>query len=404
MSWGLLSALTIGCADTPVEPGEWGTVRYFANVLGEPPLRLIPPLADRAGNTYVLYGAPDWFNTLVSRLSVTGDRPTTCDPDPADTDPGVYGLHGWVGRSLDRVWYWTGTALVEVGSTGSCEYVLRTDPVSNTEVRFVGVAPAVDDTPSRRFATALVQGGTGAYSFTLVDLDRRLPFNTEAFPPGQNDVEVDDLRVVATGALEAERQSVFVVAYSKQVQAFFLDRLGQEVARRDVALPVDTPAYAVLGFLQFDDGGRGAGLLPDGRLFTLSRRDSAVVTPPFDAQGILRWQGELFVTGTEGGTPVVARLDPNGDLTGTVDFRTVIRAEEALLDGSFVNDERSRPLRRDRWDIVQSGIGERPLITPWPVDPYTNASVGWLLAGPSFATGIEPVTAVGFAPLGVEVP
>lgn len=271
--WGLFGALGVGCDDTPVEPGEWGTVRYFANVLGEAPLRVIPPLSDRSGNTYVLYGAPDWFNTLALRLSVTGNRPTTCDPDPSDTDPGTFGLHGWVGRSIDRVWYWTGTALVEVGSSGACEFVLRTDPVSNTEVRFLGVAPAVDDTPSRRFATALVQGGTGEVSFTLVDLDRRLPFNTTPFPAE----DPRDLRVVATGFWEAERLSVFVVAFSEQVQAFFLDRLGEVVARRDVSLPDDIEAYAVLGFLQFSDAGRGAGLLGDGSVFTLSSRSKSVV-------------------------------------------------------------------------------------------------------------------------------
>jgi len=395
----LAVVFAVGCVDTPVEPGEWGSVRYFANVLGEVPLRLIPPLTDRSGNTYVLNGAPDWFNTLAMRLSVTGDRPTTCDPDPDDTDPGAFGLHGWVGRSLDRVWYWTGTALVELGSGGACRYVLRNDPVSGTEIRFLGVAPTVDDTPSRRFATALVEGGTGDVSFTLVDLDRRLPFNTTPFPAEAP----RDLRVVATGAWEAEHATVFVVAFSDQVQSFFLDRLGEVVARRDVALPADIEAYGVPAGLQFDDDGRGAGLLSDGSVFTLSTDDSAVITPGFDALGLLAWQGAVYVTGEQDGSAVLARLGPDG-LTAALPFRAALDAEEALFDGRFVNDERSRPLRRRRWDVLQSGIGARPLVSPWPIDPYTNGSVGWLLAGPSFATGIEPVTAVGFAPVGLEVP
>jgi len=404
MSAALWSAIALlgafGCADTPPGPGEWGAVRYFANLRGEPPMRLIPPLTDRTGNTYVLYGAPDWFDTVVLRLSVEGDRPTTCDPAP-DVDPGGFGLHGWVGRSIDRVWYWTGTVLVEVASSGACEFVLRNDPVSGTEVRFLGVAPQVDDTPSRRFATALVQGGTGDVNFTLIDLDRGLPFNTTEFPAD----DPRDLRVVTTGAWEAERTTVFVVAFSDQVQSFFLDRLGDVVSRRDVALPADIEDYGIPSFLQFSDAGRGAGLLPDGRLFVLSSRDSAVVEPAFAAQGLLRWEGELYVTGEQAdGAAVLARLESDGTLTRPLPFRSADIALEALAAGTFVDDERSRPLRRRRWEVVQSAIGGRPLISPWPIDPYTNRSVGWLLAGPSFDTSFEPVTAVGFAPVGLEVP
>lgn len=400
-AWFALGGLVATGCLAPTSSGEWGSVRYFSNVLGQAPLRLVPPLSDREGNTYVLYGAPDWFNTLGLRVSVTGDRPTTCDPDPADTDPGTYGLHGWVGRTTDRVWYWTGTALVELQNSGSCEFVLRSDPVSGTEVKFLGIAPFVDDTPSRRFAYALVEGGTGEVSFTLIDLDRALPFNTRRFP---EDDPAGDLRVVATGGWEAERTPVFVVAFSGRVQAFYLDRFGEITARRDVALSPDIAAYAVPGFLQFDDAGNGVGLLDDGSLFMLSPTDSVLATPNFDAQGLLAWEGALYVTGEQQGTAVLARVNGPGVLSNTVAFRSANLALQGLAGGLDVDDERSRPIRPDRWDDVRSAIGGRPLISPWPLDPYTTGSVGWILAGPSFSTGLEPVTAIGFAPVGLEVP
>jgi hypothetical protein len=44
------------------------------------------------------------------------------------------------------------------------------------------------------------------------------------------------------------------------------------------------------------------------------------------------------------------------------------------------------------------------LITPWPLDGYTRWSTGWLVAGPDFASGVEPVTAVAFAPVGLQLP
>jgi hypothetical protein len=42
-----------GCIEY-LQPGELGTPRYFGEVRGDDPLPVLPPISDRAGNTYIL--------------------------------------------------------------------------------------------------------------------------------------------------------------------------------------------------------------------------------------------------------------------------------------------------------------------------------------------------------------
>ena len=124
----LLLALA-GCVE-PLSEGEWGGFRYFGEIRGEPPMRLLPPMTDREGNVYVLYGDTDGGeDTIVYTGSPSGDWSGGCT-----AHRGIEGLRGFVGRSDDRMWYWSGDALVAVdGRTGSCHELLGRDPVSLTE-------------------------------------------------------------------------------------------------------------------------------------------------------------------------------------------------------------------------------------------------------------------------------
>ena len=391
----LLIAALAGCGPT-LAPGEWGAFRYFGDILGEPPMRLLPPLTDRDGNVYVLYGAADRQDTQVFVGRLEGGWSGGCS-----AHRGLYGLHGFVGRSQDRVWYWSGTALVEVdGNTGACNQILRDDPVSGTELSFLGIAPTIDETPSRRFAYGLIQGATGQPSFLMVDLDEALPFNTVPYaedPP-------NDLRVVATGAWKAQRLSVFVVAAGSEVKAHFVDRLGQPVSEAPLDLPSSVEAYHVPSFLQFSDAGVGAGIDINGDVVIASTDGGGVATVGFDAHGILAWEGQLYVTGLDGGEPVLSQILADASFGDVVPFAAAGVAEQILESAIVVNDERGQPTRVREWEAPRTAIGDHPMLSPWPLDPYTLWSTGWLVAGPGFNSGVEPVTAVAFAPVGLEVP
>ncbi len=259
--------LASGCAST-LAPGEWGTFRYFGDILGEPPMRLLPPLTDRDGNIYALYGDLGRADTQVFVGRINGGWSGGCS-----AHRGIYGLHGFVGRSQDRVWYWSGDALVEVdGQTGACNQILRDDPVSGTELSFLGIAPYIDETPSRRFTYALVQGGTGEPQFLMVDLDKALPFNVVPFPE-----ELRDIAVLGTGAWVAERSSVFLVNWDSEIAAFFVDRFGQIQATVGVNLPPNPQPYTILGYLEFSDSGVGVGVMSTGGVFVLTLQGGGAV-------------------------------------------------------------------------------------------------------------------------------
>ena len=394
MNHPLMMALLVAGCVPPLEPGELGNVRYFGELLGVAPMRLVPPLTDRAGSIYVLYGAPDRTDTQVYVGRRGGGWTGGCR-----AHRGLYGLHGFVGRSLERAWYWSGTALVEVdGITGACREVLRNDPVSGTELRFLGVAPYVDETPSRRFAYAVVEGVTGSPQFVMIDLDRRLPFNA-------SDVQLgDDAVVLATGAWSSARASVFVLQGEGQTVAHFVDRLGGVVSEVELDVPANLAAYHLPAFLEFSDDGVGVGVTVDNQLLFVTLDGGGYADTPFIPEGVLRWQGSVYVTGQQGDEVVISPV-VGGGVVGPPQPFDVVDVIEGEIGGALpVSDERGEPARLRTWEGAVSAIGDVPFVTPWPVDAYTLESVGWLVAGPSFASGLEPVTAVAFVPIGLEIP
>ena len=359
-------------------------------------MRFVPPLTDRDGNIHVLYGAPDRTDTQVFVGRISGGWSGGCS-----AHRGVDGLHGFVGRSQDRVWYWSGTALVEVdGGTGACNQILRDDPVSGTELSFLGVAPYVDETPSRRFAYGIARGGTGDINLLMVDLDRALPFNTTPFAE-----DADVVEVIGTGVWASVRVPAFVVRVDGVAKALFVDRFGGILREVSVDLPEAVGPYGIPGFIQFSDAGVGVGITETDRLFVLDGDGGGFVDTPFDPpEGVLAWEGEVYVTGMDGDTPTMARISATGEVGSAFTFGSAELAHNRLGSPIQVNDERGDPARSRTWDEPQTAIADYPLLTPWPIDPYTTWSAGWLVAGPGFSSGVEPVTAVAFAPVGLELP
>ena len=90
----VLAALT-GCIDY-LDPGEVGAVRYFGEVRYTPgtPLPLLPPIADRDGNAYVLSGSRDLRQVTAFTGQAGGGWSSGCALHKGDDR----GAHGWIGR------------------------------------------------------------------------------------------------------------------------------------------------------------------------------------------------------------------------------------------------------------------------------------------------------------------
>ncbi len=396
----LAAALLAGCAPG-LEPGEWGTFRYFGEIRGEPPMWLLPPATDRAGNVYVLYGDRDITESAIYVGSALGGWSGGCQ-----VHRGSFGVHGFVGRAEDRIWFWSGDALgLADGGSGSCRELLRTDPVTGTELAFIGVAPYVYETPSRTRLLALVRGSTDDIPFYVrVDLDQETYLDPRVFEPA----DARDITVLGTGADPRTREGIFVLSYSSggtQVVAHFVDE--DNTVTTSVRLDGFTApaAYSLRGFVQVADSGLAAALTTGGQLLIFNRQSGGLKDiSDFVPQGIIRWDGMLYVTGFQQGLPVVASLDSSGTVGAPQRWTTAEAADNALNGEVTVRDERSDPTRELTWQAPSSAPSELPFMTPWPLDVYTEDATGWLVAGPSYSVNTEPYTAVAFAPVGFAVP
>lgn len=396
----LASSLLAGCAPD-LAPGEWGTFRYFGELRGEPPMQLLPPITDRAGNAYVLFGARDITENSVYIGSALGGWSGGCQ-----VHRGSFGVHGFVGRAEDRAWFWSGDALgLADGGTGSCRELLRTDPVTGTELSFIGVAPYVFETPSRTRLLALVRGATDDTPFYVrVDLDQETYLDPRVFEP----TDAQDITVLGTGADPVTREGIFVLSYTsggRQVVANFVDESNGVTASARLDGFTVPDAYSLQGFVQVSDAGLAAALTTEGQLLIFNRSSGGLKdVTGFTPQGLIRWDGELYVTGLQQGVPVVAQLDGNGTVGAPQRWTTAEAADNALNGTVVVRDERSDPTREASWQSPTSAPSDLPFMTPWPVDVYTAGSTGWLVAGPAYSVATEPFTAVAFAPVGFAVP
>jgi len=398
-----------GCSDIPA--GEWGNFRYFGQLAGETPMRLIPPLTDRDGNVYVLHGRDanpttgEFTGGTVYVGHHLGGWSAGCyvhkgeDPDEV--------VHGFVGRAQNRAWFWSGIALAAVsGETGSCSQIIAYDQVSQAELDVIGVVPWVEETPSRTTLIALVQSHSDSNPFIVViDLDQNQYTDYREYDPDGG----SDIVVVGTGASARFKQGYVVMSYAagsgRYSEVLILDKYGDSVGTVPLDLGHEVEEYSIQGFLQVSDGGLVAGVTDAGQLLVFNEVSGGLQNvDAFTPVGLLLHDGMLWVTGTSSGDPVIARLDDAGNLGSPQTFSTAKAAASALERGVIVVDERSDPSRERQWDDARTAISSHPLLTPHPIDRYTNNSAGWVVAGPGYSGPYEDMTSVAFAPVGVAVP
>lgn len=400
----LLALASAGCLDT-LDPGERGVMRYFGEVRGEAPLALLPPIADRDGNLYVLYGARELATALVFVGHAGGGWTSGCSVHKGDSR----GAHFWVGRAQDRAWYWSGDALVEVdGGTGSCKAVLDKDPASNTDLLFMGVVPFVKEAPSRTTLVALFTSPADPVPYHgVIDLDLGRYSELDRFEPAG----ADEVVVLGTGSDEEGEVGVMLVSYlqdgGRRLEGRFLDDRGRTTAVAPVSGGDELLGQdAVLGQLQISPRGMVAGLLGDGRMVLFDRNGGSVGSFSLDMTpiGVHRDpDGGLWLVGERGG-PVIAPLGSDGRPGAPVSWTASERAAAALDGDVRVLDDRTDPRRYTTWPDPLSAIGPYPFLSAAPPLVYADDATAWLFAGPSYSVGGEPRTSVALAPVGLTYP
>lgn len=422
-----------GCNSGLLEPGEWGKLRYFGELTGVPvasspdnediPLTLIPPVSDRAGNVYVLYEDPDGDSVAYVGNARKGWSPgcQAYENDLPHSSADTTNLHGFLGTSDETAWYWAGDALVEVsGKTGQCHQILDTDPLTVTDLRVVAAVPYIHDTPARRTMTAWVQGVNDAYMRNppfqvVVDLDLGRYVAYSEFQPS----DASCIDILGVGANSATEEGAIVVAYNRDgerlVEARIINTNG--ATTNVIPLAIDDSEFylcevddavpsepKVLGQLQSNDAGVYAGLLDNGQLLAFNPEGgSSRNLPDFDAQGLVRFDGELWVSGVVNDKPVVGRIQASGNVEQVRQWTASEKAAFNLIGAVDILDQRYQPSEPDTWKNPVTAIGSWPFISPYPMDNYAIDTTGWLLAGPSFESTMTR-TAVAFGPVGMTVP
>ena len=397
--WSVLVALSLAGACQPeLAPGEFARPRYLANVRGEPPMQLTPPISDRAGNAYVLFGDPDEAETRVWVGHASGGWTASCQV----TEGG--GVRGWVGHAQDTAFYWSGGALARVsGRHGGCKRLLERDPSTGAALDFVAVIPNVVDAPSGVRLAAWIQSPTDPRPFAVeVDL---LAGVYELV--GEVRDSGSDFAVWGVGANPKEREGVVVYRFTDgdrtRDRAALLGARGETID--EVGIEDAPPDASLVGRLLPVSRGRYVGLTSEGRLLVVDGgggrfRDVDGMT----AVGVHVWEDRVFVVGTTDGRPVVSRIDETG-AQGEVLAWEASRAFAANLDGTvIVTDDRSLPAREVEWKRPRSAFGAAPLVSPFSLDPHATGVTLWLLAGPDFESGGEPFTALALVSVGVEYP
>lgn len=401
-------AIAAAC-ESPPAPGELGTLRLAGRVPGATPLNLLPPVSDRAGNVYVLYGGPEVPETIVFAAKNGGGWTTGCRLTKGDG----HGAHGWVGFDEERQWYWSGDALVSVSAkTGDCHAVLDRDPGTDTSLLFRGVVPYVRDAPSQRSLVAIVQSPADLLPFSArVDLEAEILTNIVPFEPR----EARDVKVLGVGADRRTGEGValfqFTVGTEIRTEARFFDSSARPIATSRLALDA-APAYAVRGFLQVSESGLYAGLVPSGppgggggALVAFDKNGGRVI--PVDRMapvGVHTWEGQLWLVGTAEGRPVISRLDDRGGPGGVQVWTASERAAASMQGPLDVNDDRSLPSTTTSFASPKTAMGAFPFLHPHALAQHATGTTLWLVAGPSFDTGGAKVTAFAMAPIGVSYP
>ena len=389
-----------GCIEE-LDPGEFGTPRYAANMRGAVPLRAVPPITDRDGNVYVAYGNVKYRDTAVYVGKTGGGWEKGCRGHRGD----LFGLHGWIGRAQDRVWYWSGEALVEIAANDETCRLLDKDFRNNSLLHMQAVFPVVRESPSRTTAIALIQADPDPHPFfVVVDLFRNTYYHSESFQP----TTAEDIEVIGTGGSLPHNQVHLLVQYKLDGKNIVEGRVynleGDEVSRARIPVREELPPYSVTGHLLSDDGKTITGLLDDGRRVEFDGTEGRILEKhgKFDAHGVHLWKKSLFLVGVKDGRPVFAPIE-NGVVGEATPWTVSERALEAMQGHNVrVVDERASPMTETIWSNPKSALGPFPFVSPYSPNLYTEHSAGWMLSGPSYRTSGDDVTAVAFVPIGIE--
>jgi len=397
------------------------------------PLVVVPPMSDRDGNIYVLNQRLTKDSAVYVGNPYGGWSPG-CHPNDvqlANATDDDSPLRGFLGTSTDMAWYWSGDALVEVsGNTGACKQVLNTDPFELYDLSFVAAVPYVHETPARRTVVAWVQSTESTINRepprqVVVDLDlKRYVTETQFDPEDATCVEV-----LGVGANPDRAEGVVVVAYNRGLTRFqearFLDPMGNTTqtvtldmgitayfdcdgsitdSDSDLDIVFDRPEPLLLGQMQSNDEGIYAGLLQNGELLSFSLNGGgSKELPNFSVEGIVTFEGNLWVTGVADNQPVAGQMNGVGSVNDVVRWEASRRAASNLTGLKKVLDERYSPAEPLNWDSPVTAMGSFPLMSPFPLDTYALDTTGWLVGGPSFESG-KTRTAIAFGPVGITVP
>lgn len=389
-----------GCIGEP-EPGEYGLFRYVGNVRGEAPLNLLPPISDRDGNAYVLYGNLDLLEVELFVGGSSGGWRGGCTV----TFGNDFGVHGFVGRSQGQAWYWSGDALVGVfGGGGECYRVLEFDPTSGTRLAFRAVVPWVRETPSRLTTLAYLQSPTDALPYVaVIDLDRNIYTNIERFDPKS----AANVEILGVGGNRSDGEGVVVVRYqlgeATRTEARFYDFDGNEIESVDLSGLDAIGPYGYVGFIQSDDQGLYAGLDNIGNVTLFDKSGGSIEgVGGMIPAGIHSWEGRLYVVGSDNGVPKIAPIDTAGNIGSTRKWNAAVAAQDNLGGEIDVVDDRSLPSRDVTWNDPRSAMGPNIFVHSHPLDHYADGTTTWLFAGPSFDAGGEPRTAIAYVPVGIR--
>ncbi len=390
-----------GCVEV-LGPGEYGNFRYVGNVRGEAPLNVLPPISDREGNSYVLYGGLDLINDtqLFIGLNGGGWAGDGCDV----TFGNDFGVHGFVGRAQNRAWYWSGEALVKASAkSGRCSRLLEFDPSSGARLAFKALVPFVHDTPSRTTAVAWIQSPTDPRPFEVViDLNNEVYTSIQELDPSS----AENVQVLGVGASPLLREGVVLARFTQgesvRVRAFFYNHLGERVDAADLSGLEMLPEYGIPGYLMGTEAGLYAAVDVEGQLILLDKSGGRRLSfNGMTALGVHRWDDVLYVVGEADGRPKIASIDDDGDVGSIKTWDTSLEALDQLGGTIDVVDDRSLPSRDLEWRNARVATGNFPFVTAHSADFYADDTTTTLVAGPSFSAGGEARTAIALAPVGI---
>ncbi len=406
---GSLAACTLpvclggGCIEY-LEGGELGQLRYFGDVRGDVPLRFSAPVSDRDGNTYVLFGSRDVSEAIAFVGHAGGDWSGNC----LVHENATRGAHGWIGRSQNRAWYWSGDSLVEVsGQTGGCREILDQDPTTGADLAFQGLVPWVKETPSRTTTVALIQSPSDPVPFFVnVDLDQGVYTNLSEFVPRG----ADDVEVLGVGAHPPDDSGVMVIKYALgddtlRVEGRFVNDAAEVGDIANLSGLDDVELDGFVGFLQVTDEGFAAGVLATGELVIFNAAGGGIRgSGNLEPAGVHRWDGDVWVVGLGNGRPAVARINEAGALESPQVWTASETVASSLRGAQIVLDDRIKPVKTLSWTDPTPAVGAFPFVQAHPVHPYAQGTTLLLVAGPGYNTAGEAFTSVAVAPVGISFP